>query len=196
MPLCRQQALSRGSARGAGQRGFTLVELAITLVVLGVLMAMAIPGFRYVHNSGRLSAAANDVVASLQAARMEAVRRNGRVVLCSSADGASCSGDGSSSGWLVFADANGDSVVDDDEEVLLVNRVAPPLTLAADDAIDEGIVVFRADGMARDKGGELLSGQFRVCIPSTVPSDNIRNVEIGTGGRVRMARDGDGGECE
>lgn len=179
----RQQLSTRG-----GERGFTLVELAITLSVLGVLMAVAIPSFRFVQNSGRLSAGSNELVASLQAARMEAIRRNGRVVLCSSADGATCSGVGTSSGWVVFADTDADNAVDVGEETIQVNAVPAPLTLKANSAVTEGIVMFRSDGLARDKAGQLLTGQFRVCMPATVPADNVRNVDIGAGGRVRVQR--------
>ncbi|HEY5804037.1 MAG TPA: GspH/FimT family pseudopilin [Lysobacter sp.] len=193
MPLRSQQV--RRLSHGAN-RGFTLVELAITLTVLGVLMAVAIPGFRLVQNSSRLSAAANDLVASLQAARMEAIRRNGRVVLCSSADAATCSGVGTSGGWVVFADADADASVDAGEEIILTNSVATPLTIKANNAVTEGIVMFRSDGMARDKGGQLLTGQIRVCMADTVPADNVRNVAIGAGGRVRVERASTAGVCD
>jgi type IV fimbrial biogenesis protein FimT len=196
MPLHSQQVRRHTYGAKGSERGFTLVELVITLVVLGVLMAMAIPSFRYVQNSSRLSGASNELVASLQSARMEAVRRNGRVVLCSSADGASCSADVNSGGWLVFADADGDSTVDAGETVLLANSLKAPLTLQANSAVTEGIVVFRSDGMARAKGGQLLTGQYRICMATTVPSDNARNVEIGTGGRVRVARASTAGVCD
>ncbi|MGO4221038.1 GspH/FimT family pseudopilin [Lysobacter sp. TAF61] len=195
MPFSRQHTRrSQYSARNQ-ERGFTLVELAITLAVLAVLMSVAIPGFRLVQNSSRLSAAANELVGSLQSARMEAIRRNGRVVICSSADGATCSGVGTSQGWVVFADADADSSVDSGEEIILATAVPTPLTIKASSAVTEGIVMFRSDGMARNKGGQLLTGQIRICMAATVPADNVRNVAIGAGGRVRVERDSTAGVC-
>ena len=176
-------------------RGFTLIELVITLAVLGVLMAVAIPSFRYVQNSGRLSASANELVANLAAARMEALRRNGRVVLCSSADGASCSTDRASGGWLAFADADGDNTVDAGEETLLAYTAPAPITLLANAAIADGVIQFRSDGLARDKTGALLSGEIRICIPTTQPAQNIRNVKVDAGGRVRVVSASGDGAC-
>jgi type IV fimbrial biogenesis protein FimT len=196
MPLYSQQVRRHEHGARVRNRGFTLVELAITLTVLGVLMAVAIPSFRMVQNSNRLSAAANDLVASLQAARMEAIRRNGRVVVCGSADGATCSGVGTSGGWIVFADADADASVDAGEEIILANAVPAPLTVKANSAVTEGIVMFRSDGMARSKGGQLLTGQIRVCMADTIPTDNVRNVEIGAGGRVRVGRASTAGVCD
>jgi len=66
-----------------GQLGFTLVELMITLAVVVVLVSIAIPSFRSITLSNRLSAAASDVVIAINAARMEAVKRNGSVQVCS-----------------------------------------------------------------------------------------------------------------
>lgn len=57
-------------------RGFTLVELVITVAVAGVLLAVAIPSFTQTISSNRLTATANQMVAGLTTARIEAIRRN------------------------------------------------------------------------------------------------------------------------
>ncbi|HZP11008.1 MAG TPA: prepilin-type N-terminal cleavage/methylation domain-containing protein [Nevskiaceae bacterium] len=81
--------------------GFTLVELVITIAVAGVLLAMAVPSFTRTIVSNRLATTANGVIASLNAARLEAIRRNavvtatsGRtsVQLCSNTTGNNGSG--------------------------------------------------------------------------------------------------------
>ncbi len=57
------------------QRGFTLIELVITLLVLGVLLAVAIPSFRQTIVDNRVTANANTLVSSLNIARSEAINR-------------------------------------------------------------------------------------------------------------------------
>lgn len=65
------------------EQGFTLIELVITLIVAAILIAVAIPSFRNLINSNRLTTAANATIAALNTARMEAIKRNGPVQFCS-----------------------------------------------------------------------------------------------------------------
>jgi type IV fimbrial biogenesis protein FimT len=77
----RHNACFRGGY-GRG-RGFTLVELMITLSVAVILVAIAVPSFRKITMANRLSTAADEVVVALHTARMEAIKRNSSVLFCS-----------------------------------------------------------------------------------------------------------------
>jgi len=100
--------LGNERSRGAIARGFTLIELMVAIMVLGILLGVAVPSFRDAALSSRLTAYANDLVASAQIARSEAIKRNARVTLCASAGGSECDeGGGWEVGWIVLtADGN------------------------------------------------------------------------------------------
>jgi type IV fimbrial biogenesis protein FimT len=80
-----RQQYACASGRGR-QRGFTLVELMVTLAVLVVLLAVAVPSFRSITLSNRLTTNANELVGAIQTARMEAIKRNARTQFCSNSD--------------------------------------------------------------------------------------------------------------
>lgn len=55
----------------------------ITLAVAVVLIMVAVPSFRAITLSSKLTTTANDMVASLNIARMEAIKRNTNIQFCS-----------------------------------------------------------------------------------------------------------------
>ncbi len=110
------------SRRAAGERGFTLFELLMTLIVAAALLAFAVPGLSSFVTSSRLRAAQSEFVSALTLARSEATKRGGQVVV-----GAVGTTVGSEflGGWRVFSDTNGDGDLDVGEP--LVREYAPLL---------------------------------------------------------------------
>jgi type IV fimbrial biogenesis protein FimT len=130
-------------------RGVTLLELMIGITVLGILMAIAVPGFTNFTLQTRVTAASNDLVTALNLARSEALRASAPAVACASSDGATCSDSTEwSQGWIVFADADGDGDVDDRELRQVWPATHPRLTLAT--AVSR--VTYNAMGMITTPG--------------------------------------------
>jgi type IV fimbrial biogenesis protein FimT len=173
--------------------GITLVEVAITVTILAILAAVALPAFNNVILANRLAAGANELVGSLQVARSEAIRRGSRVVVCASSSGTACGG-AWSDGWIVFEDGNRDGSVSGGETVLRTQAALNDLQVLASSNIGTS-VVYRPDGMARQSTGALLAGRLSVCKAATGVPQNVRQIEIASGSRISLSKVTGSGTC-
>ena len=162
-------------------RGFTLVELVITIAVAAVLAAVAVPSFNSVLAGWRLSNVTNEVVAAVHLSRSEAVRLNRSVSLCraGSAAAVACSGGGNNTWnhWIAL----GNNVV----------RRGSPQDVAAirvSSGFTNDTLTFNPDGMPTVTSTNTIT----VCTTANI-DDNVRTISIGPGNRVSIDRDG--GDC-
>ncbi|MCP4996875.1 MAG: prepilin-type N-terminal cleavage/methylation domain-containing protein [Gammaproteobacteria bacterium] len=115
-------------------KGFTLVELMVTLVILGILLGVGIPSFRAMMRGNAVVAASNQLLGALLLARSEAVKRESQVTFSTT-----------TGGW---------QVTDTGGNVLLSHTVSnDEIEVAATGAAGGGII-FGSDGRSSVRYGE------------------------------------------
>jgi type IV fimbrial biogenesis protein FimT len=100
----------------AKQQGFTLVELMVSIAIAAVLAAMAAPSFSTFVSKGRADSASKQLFSDLNAARVEAIKRNRRVLVCPSPTTSTittcASGNSWNNGWILCVDGDSDGTCD------------------------------------------------------------------------------------
>ncbi|TXT40107.1 MAG: type IV fimbrial bioproteinis protein FimT [Comamonadaceae bacterium] len=91
--------------------GFTLIEVMVSLAILGLLAALGAPSFSDSIRRFRVKGISDDLMASIQLARVEAIRRGRPVALIRELASSSCSNplldsDTWSCGWRIVEDTN------------------------------------------------------------------------------------------
>jgi len=164
------------------------VEILVTTAIAAVLAGIGIPSMASMIHSVKLSSAANSFVSGLYVARSEAIKRNGRVVICKSEDGATCSsGGGWQQGWLVFHDANNNGVRDGGESIILREMgLATGLRLTGNMNVAK-YVSFAPNGATKLVGGGFQAGTLIVCHASASAGEG-REIILNAVGRARVQK--------
>jgi type IV fimbrial biogenesis protein FimT len=79
--LSNKHAQGQDRQDRVGARGFTIIELMVTIVIASILIALAGPSFSSLTASQRAKGAASELYATLAKARSEAITRNATVTV-------------------------------------------------------------------------------------------------------------------
>ncbi|WP_237060495.1 GspH/FimT family pseudopilin [Microbulbifer sediminum] len=169
------------------QRGFTLIELMVTIAVLAIVVSIAAPNFATMINNNRSAALGEELAGAFNFARSEAVKRGDRVSICASNDGATCSAAGTwDQGWIVFSDsATTDSAAAPVVSAVLRRWEAPQ----GDAAI--AVTQAAATNFVRYTQLGTLGRSSQVTVTSSVSGckgNAARTMTIGPAGLINVAR--------
>lgn len=159
--------------------GFTLIELMITVAIAAVLLGLAVPSFQTLIVGSRLSTQTNELVAAINSARSEAVKRNRNITFCrvAAATSTACAAaDGTWEHWIITPGGN-----------VVVRRGSfnrHGNTIGITSTLPNGSLVLASDGLTRTSGGVLANGQTITVCATNGPTQNNRLITLGAGSRV------------
>ncbi|OUS06063.1 hypothetical protein A9Q81_04870 [Gammaproteobacteria bacterium 42_54_T18] len=141
-------------------KGFSLIELMVTIAIAGIITATAVPSFNTTIERNRILSERDELAGHLRLARSAAAANNGTVVVCASSDKANCNKTGDwESGWIVFLKGGPDidKFVTATDTLLKVSEgIDDNNSLSWDGGGSE--VAFDADGSARSSGTFIFCG--------------------------------------
>jgi type IV fimbrial biogenesis protein FimT len=171
--------------------GFTLVELMVTLAVAAIMLTIAVPSFKHMMASSRLTTTANSLVGALNLARMEAIKRNDDTQFCGQSgngSGSLATACGNTHAGAIYALSNGPAGASTE---LRAAPVMPADSLHLTSVI---AVKFNAQGLGYKVGATgLANGVVAEICSTAIDSDNIRTISMITGSipRVESPHTGD-----
>jgi type IV fimbrial biogenesis protein FimT len=166
-------------------RGFTLIELMVVIIIAAILLTIAVPSFTTLIKRNNVDSLQSKLSSSLATARTEAASRNKIVTICHSNDESSCSGTWAD-GWIIFEDNDRSDDFSTGDVLIDVYRNGGGYTVHSDPA-DKEQVSFNSQGFVTD--GSVL--QLTICEPEG-GQIYARGLFVNKSGLVMKTRDTDG----
>jgi type IV fimbrial biogenesis protein FimT len=171
------------------QSGFSLIELMVSLAVLGILAALAAPSFSAMIKKYRVNAIREELVASIQTARTEAVRRGRPVVLIREIDTTICSEtlattDDWNCGWRMVVDADSSNTISTAERDAPLKVARLPTGFDVQHSGLGNQIVFGPWGQATGVGQKFVIYNTT----EGLNGDSTKSICLSAGGRIRVVK--------
>ena len=170
---------------GRHVKGFTLVELLVTIVIGVLLMVVAVPSFVTFQRNAQLSDAVSNFIAAINVARANAMKQGVDAYLEPK------NGTDWRTGWTVYADTNFNQSYDtgSDPIILSFETLASSVSISTTTgSLTSGYVRFNGSGYPRLKnnlfgnGTIVMSNGTRSSSIIINPAGSVRSCATGTTG--------------
>ena len=159
--------------------GFTMIEMVVTLSILGILIAIAVPSMSGWLANNRVRTTAQSLLNGMQLAKAEAIRNNQRVRF--SLDGTGGAGTVRRSiGGCNFDTAVATSLVQADTTTS--HNAGSIISALADDGNAASTFIFGANGFQTCD----IAAQFRTLTVSNTAAENTRRIATSVSGRLLL----------
>ena len=149
------------------QHGFTLYELMITVLIVGVVLAFGIPNMQAFTQNSRMTSTANDLHSAFHLARSESSRAKTNITVCASANSMAAAADCGGTwdqGYIVFVDEDGDLTRSGAAETVLRAHAAIADGISFAVANDATYFSYSSTGLGRPNvGGNTAVSQIVMC---------------------------------
>ncbi|PAV24468.1 hypothetical protein CF392_16130 [Tamilnaduibacter salinus] len=164
------------------EAGFTLPELAITILLAALITSIAIPGLSNLTSSSKHSATVNEYRSAFSFARSKAVSTRKIVTLCPLSPSHNCT-DQWEGQIAVFLDDDDDKRPDGDE---VLRRLTPTTFSQKVLARTAHRDYFQFDQSGLSKGS---IGSLVICTPLSAEGYKLTYLALSMGGRLRATQD-------
>jgi type IV fimbrial biogenesis protein FimT len=175
-----------GSTRSAG---FTLIELMVTITIAAILLMVAAPSFVAFKRNSELTSISNSLVAAMNAARGEAMKRGARAMVTP------LTGGDWSTGWTVFVDVDRDGVYTASSDITVLSQPALQAYFTASSQTGAGTaaayVLYDPSGYSKTTAAAFQSVAVSIArndISGADLADQTRRVVVAVTGRVRACK--------
>ncbi len=167
------------------QKGFTLIELMIVIVMVAIVFSIGVPSFSVVIKRNNVDSLQMKLASAVSSARSQAASRNTTVSMCSSSTTTACGGSWSD-GWVTFEDRNADGVLDLGEIVIDVYEHDSDYTFSATNSAGNSVSRMTFSSQGYMQGTE--STLFTICEPDG-KVDYAKGVYVSGSGLMIKTRD-------
>jgi len=180
------------------QAGVTLIELLVVIAVAAILTFIAIPSYKTITTSARITGEINGLLGDMQFARAEAIKEGQSVTICISSNQITCDSSNTAwqSGWIVFQGAPTSSA----PNVLRLQAAFSGSDTLVDSGSSTSAITFGREGIIGGwySGTSAITPSSNTLITlhdSTANTHYTRCLQISPVGAMQVVQNSNNGSC-